>query len=160
MPKLKRIRRPVGGVLTPIPVVEPNWKKKSSSFLARAQPMKGHGLLVYYSPPNFLFLSIKAFSFPCPLGTCMCLTMVACLVCRSLLCWINPSLLEKYLGVYCVRASAVWRGWEIGMGTVSWFFGQKSVFLIPMTHWELPCCVLFSFKNSINLSRSCPMGIL
>ena len=38
--------------------------------------MKGHGLIVSYSPPNFLFLSIKAFSFPCYVETSAWLTMV------------------------------------------------------------------------------------
>ena len=39
--------------------------------------MKGHGLFVYCSPPNFLFLSIKVFSFLCWVGTCIQLTMIA-----------------------------------------------------------------------------------
>lgn len=38
---------------------EPNQKKKDySSLLGRTQPMKNHGFLVYYSPPNFLLLYI------------------------------------------------------------------------------------------------------
>ena len=39
--------------------------------------MESHGLFVYYSPPNFLILSIKAVSLPCCVGTCMLLAMVA-----------------------------------------------------------------------------------
>ena len=30
---------------------------------------KIHGLFVYYNPPNFFFLSLKMFSFPCWVGT-------------------------------------------------------------------------------------------
>ena len=30
---------------------------------------KIHGIFVYYNPPNFFFLSLKMFSFPCGVGT-------------------------------------------------------------------------------------------
>ena len=55
-----------------------NWKKKdSSSFLARTQQMKSHGLFVYHSPPKFLCISIKVFSFAYHAFTCMYLTLVS-----------------------------------------------------------------------------------
>lgn len=38
-------------------------KKDSSSFLARAQSLKSHGLYAFYNPPNFVFPSIKCFCF-------------------------------------------------------------------------------------------------
>lgn len=49
--------------------VEP-YRKKYPSFLflaARTQAMKYPGLS-FYSSPNFLFISAKVFSFPCPAG--------------------------------------------------------------------------------------------
>ena len=52
-------------------------EERDSSFLARTQLMKSHGPNVYSSPPNFLFPSIKEFSFPCCGGNCMWLTVVA-----------------------------------------------------------------------------------
>ena len=50
--------------------------------------------------PNFLFLSIKAASFPC-CGELVC-DFPDCRPWIAILCWsqINPSLLEKYLAVY------------------------------------------------------------
>ena len=51
-----------GELSYPAMMSKPTKKKKDSSFLATAQPMKSHGLCVYCSPPNFLF-SIKAFSW-------------------------------------------------------------------------------------------------
>ena len=42
--------------------VEP---KKKDSFPGKDTANKNHGLFVYESPPNFLFPSIKVFSFPC-----------------------------------------------------------------------------------------------
>ena len=58
-----------GALPRSVTVTEPNRKKKDfSSFLAKTQPMKSHGLFVYFSASNFLFLSIKAFSFPCLWG--------------------------------------------------------------------------------------------
>jgi len=38
-------------------------KKDSSSFLARTQPLKSHGLYTLYNLPNFVFPSIKCFYF-------------------------------------------------------------------------------------------------
>lgn len=54
-------------------------KKDSSSFLARAQPLKSHGLHAFYNLPNFVFPCIKCFCFvsSCPSDTCIWLTMVA-----------------------------------------------------------------------------------
>ena len=52
-------------------------QKEDSSFLAKTQSMKSHGLFVYYIAPNFLFLPIKAFSFLCGVVTCTWLAMVA-----------------------------------------------------------------------------------
>ena len=50
-------------------IAKPNRKKKDSSFfLARIQPMKSHGLLVYYCPPNFFFLSVKSVLLPLSRG--------------------------------------------------------------------------------------------
>ena len=45
--------------------------RRKSSFLARSQPVKSHGLFIYHSPPHFHFPSMKAFPFLCHLGTCM-----------------------------------------------------------------------------------------
>ena len=73
-------------------IAKPNRKKKDSSFfLARIQPMKSHGLFVYYSPPNFLFLSINEFSFPYHAGDLQvarrgCKPQIAILSCSQ----INP----------------------------------------------------------------------
>ena len=56
----------------PTRIADPNGKTKdSSSLLARAQPMKTHKLFIYSSPPSCLFSSIKKFSFPSHLRTCM-----------------------------------------------------------------------------------------
>ena len=54
----------------PQTTAEANRKKKDFLFLARAQPvsdyhnqpMKSQELFVYYSPPNFLFPSVKMLS--------------------------------------------------------------------------------------------------
>lgn len=43
-------------------------KSNFSFFLARTQTMKSHTLFAYYGPPNFLFLPMKASSFPCAGG--------------------------------------------------------------------------------------------
>ena len=51
------------------PIAEPNRKKKDF-FPGKNSAKKNHRLLIYYSPPNFLFLSIKTFSFPFYAGTC------------------------------------------------------------------------------------------
>ena len=81
-------------------MAESNRKKKYSSFLARIQPMKSHRLLVYYSPPNFLFSCIRVL-LPLP---CWDLHRAHhnCRLQSVILCWcqINPFLLEKYLAVY------------------------------------------------------------
>lgn len=55
-----------------------NRKKKNSSFffLLQTQPMKNQGFFAYYSPLNFLFLSIKLF-FPRLVGPCLQLAMVS-----------------------------------------------------------------------------------
>lgn len=54
----------MGELSCSVKIAEPYRKKKdSSSFLTRTQPTKSHGL-VYYSPPNFLFSSMKVLSFP------------------------------------------------------------------------------------------------
>lgn len=66
-----------GDVSCPKLIAESNRKKDSSSFLAKAEPMKIHELFVYYSPTNFLFPSIKEFSFPCFGGICTWLATVA-----------------------------------------------------------------------------------
>ena len=66
-----------GALLPPAMIIEPNMEKKCFSFLTMTQPMKGHGLFVYYRSPNFLFLSIKVFSFPFYMETCMWLSLVA-----------------------------------------------------------------------------------
>ena len=59
-------------------LAKPNRKKQeSSSFPARTQPMKSTGPLVYCSPPNFLFSSIRVFSFPCHVETCLSLATIA-----------------------------------------------------------------------------------
>lgn len=44
-------------------IAEPNRKKKNSFFPDKVSANESHGLFVYYNPPNFLFPSIKAFSF-------------------------------------------------------------------------------------------------
>ena len=79
---------------------EPTGRRKTP-FLTRTQPMKSHGLFVYYSPPNFLFLSVKASSFLCCGGD----LNKACHGFRpriAILCWsqVNLPFLEKYLWVY------------------------------------------------------------
>ena len=71
-------------------------------FVARTQPRKNQGLFVNASPLNFLFLSIKAFSFSCPAhhgGRSRI----------EILCWswINPSLLEKY-PIVCFGSTPLW----------------------------------------------------
>ena len=48
--------------------------KDYSSYLAKSQPVKSHGL-VHKSFPNFLFLLIELFSFLWHAETCMWLTM-------------------------------------------------------------------------------------
>lgn len=93
---------------------EPNKKKDPSSVLARSQPMKSHGSFVYSSCPSCLFLSMKAFSFPCCQGTCMCFLMVAdpklrfftdteytLFCCRNIwqsICFRSPKTKSVYLG--------------------------------------------------------------
>ena len=60
-----------GELSCPVTIVEPNRKKKyTSSFLERTQPMKSHVLFVYYSPPDYLFSSVKEFSFSFYVGIC------------------------------------------------------------------------------------------
>ena len=77
-PQLNRAGRQEGALSCPVTIVEPSRKKKgSSSFMARVEPMKSHGLFIYSSPPNFLFPSMKASFFLCHVGTCTWLTMVA-----------------------------------------------------------------------------------
>ena len=67
-------------------ITEPNRKKKDSiSFLARTQPMKSHGIFVYQSLPNLLFISVKALSFPCYAGFAYGLSWLQTLNCNSLL---------------------------------------------------------------------------
>lgn len=57
--------------------------------------MKSPGLLVYHSPPHFLFSSIKASSFLCCGRTYMWLTIVADRSQIAIFCWflVNPFLL-------------------------------------------------------------------
>ena len=57
--------------------VESNRKRKDSSFLTRTQPMKSHGLTVYYNPPVFPFSSINECFFSWCVDTCTWLTMIA-----------------------------------------------------------------------------------
>ena len=53
----------------PVRTTEPKRKKNNSSFfLAGIQTKKSQTLFAYYGPPNFLFLSMKASSFPCAGG--------------------------------------------------------------------------------------------
>ena len=48
--QFNRTGRPEEGALTPCDLAE-----LDRTFLARTQPMKSHGLLVYYSPPTSFF---------------------------------------------------------------------------------------------------------
>lgn len=57
---------------------------RKTPFLATTLLMKRHGFFVFYSLPNFFF-SIKSFSFPCCVGTCMWLAVLKTLNCNSLL---------------------------------------------------------------------------
>ena len=52
------------------------WQELSQWETITTQLRKSHGLFVYYSSPNFLYPSIKEFSSPFLLGTCMCLAMI------------------------------------------------------------------------------------
>ena len=74
--QLNRVGRPEGGAPTPCNDNRAHYREEMLLFLD-TQPMKGHGLFVYYRSPNFLFLSIKVFSFPCYMETCMWLSMIA-----------------------------------------------------------------------------------
>ena len=53
----------------PVMIAKSN-KKNKTSLLARTQPMKSHGLIVYHDLLNFLFPSVKLFSFPCCAAIC------------------------------------------------------------------------------------------
>ena len=96
---------------------ESNCKKKdSSSFPARAQPVKRHLLYISWNSPNFLFVSIKNVLLP--------------LLCRDLQVahhgcgyltaifwwfWISPSFLEKDVVVYLFL-------WTDTRDSVSWAY--------------------------------------
>lgn len=84
----------------PVKAAELKGQTKDSFFLAKTEPVKSPGLPVYCSPPNFPFLPVKTFSFPCGAGTGTWLIMVADWI--AILWWsqINSSFLEKYLTVY------------------------------------------------------------
>ena len=58
-PQSNTAGRPEGGLSPPAPIAEPRRNNDSSSFLARTQPMKSHGLFVYCSPPCFCFPLLK-----------------------------------------------------------------------------------------------------
>lgn len=69
-------------LLYPMITAEPN---KKFSFLSWWGPSQLKAMcFVYYSPPNFLFLSIKVLALHCT-GVCTWLPMVADLNCKSLL---------------------------------------------------------------------------
>lgn len=63
------------------------------SFLETTQPMKSNGLLVYYHPPNFLFPSMRMFSFLC-LRDLYGLPWLQTLNCISLLVLSQPIIAE------------------------------------------------------------------
>ena len=88
-----------GELSHPVTTAESNRKKKVFPyFLARSQPMKSHGLLIYCSSLNFFILPIKSFSFPCHAGTWMWLTMFSDLKCNSLLISNKPTFAEEISG--------------------------------------------------------------
>ena len=76
--QLNVVRRTEGGTLTSYDGNTTRQEENSIFFLARTQPMKSHGFLVYNSPPNFLFLYIKELPFPCHSGD----LQVACHGCK------------------------------------------------------------------------------
>ena len=90
--------------------------------------MGNRGLLVCYSPSNFLSLLMKAFSFPCCLGLACSSPWLQTLKCNSLLVRINPSLLEKYLAVYLFQLIFWWH--EQGPGKT--FSGSRTAKQIGM----------------------------
>ena len=61
----------------PVMIAEPNRKKDLLFVPDEDSANEKPWTLVYYSPPKFLFPSVKAFSFPFLLGTCTWLAMVA-----------------------------------------------------------------------------------
>ena len=60
--------------------------------------MKSHGLSVYYSPPNFLFLSVKACYFPSVWKLALGLPWLQTLNCNSLLILSKPIFAGKISG--------------------------------------------------------------
>ena len=76
------------------------------------QPLRSHGLFVYYSPPSFLFLCKKCSLSFAIWGYARGSPWLKTLYCNPLLIWINPSLLEKYWAV-CFRLTFWWPVWGI-----------------------------------------------
>ena len=89
-PQLNRIGWPEGGALIPR-VHSPTGRRKTWQGSANDKPWT----LVYCSPPNFLFPSVKAFSLPCPSRTC---TWLADSDCSSLLIPNKPIFAGEILG--------------------------------------------------------------
>lgn len=70
---------------------EPKRKKNNSSFfLAGIQTKKSQTLFAYSGPPNFLFLSMKASSFPCAGGPACGSSWLQTRNCSSLLILNKP----------------------------------------------------------------------
>ena len=70
-----KVGRPEGGALTPCE--DSRAQKAERLFLFPGKDsVNEKPQTLYYSPPTFLFLSIKVFSFPCRLCICTWLTMI------------------------------------------------------------------------------------
>ena len=85
---------------------EPNRKKKgSSSFLARTQPMKNHGLR-FLKPSQLPLPPYKSVLRPLPCRG-LHISRHGCRLQTVILCWsqINSHLLEKYLAVYLFQVN-------------------------------------------------------
>ena len=107
--------------------------------MAKTQPMKSRRLFVFYSPPHFLFLSIKAASFPfC--GELAC-DLLDCRPWITILyqSQINLSLLENYLAAICFRSTWFFSVWLclselvpswLDIWCVSFLFCQLVVFTV------------------------------
>ena len=78
------LRYQVGAPPIPATTAELNRKKKNS-FPGKESVKQRHSLLVYYGPPKFLVLSIKAFSLLCHMGTAHDLLYLCASVSRSVL---------------------------------------------------------------------------
>lgn len=137
----------------PVKVAELKGQTKDSFFLAKTEPVKSPGLPVYCSPPNFPFLPVKTFSFPCGAGTGTWLIMVADWI--AILWWsqINSSFLEKYLTVYHLFFVSVIL---ILLYCIPFVFLFQRTHIYVKTHSICLSLTYFSKYNTLQIYPCCP----